>query len=56
MKLFRHNKRKQKKGCGCKLCKAHKGKWVHFFKANDRGKALFDINELKNIQRGLDIY
>lgn len=34
----RANKRKQKSGCGCKMCKPHKGKWSHFFKAKDRAK------------------
>lgn len=37
MGVNRENKRKQKKGCGCKLCKAHKGVWVHFFKPKVRG-------------------
>ena len=32
----RANKRKMKKGCGCKMCKPHKGKWAHFFKKKER--------------------
>ena len=49
MKLFRHNKRKHKKGCGCKLCKAHKGKWTHFFKDKFRSRALEALKEIKDI-------
>lgn len=33
----RANKRKHKGGCGCKLCKPHKGKWAPFFKDKDKG-------------------
>lgn len=29
----RVNTRKHKGGCGCKLCKPHKGKWAPYFKA-----------------------
>ena len=36
MKANRHNKRKQKQGCGCKMCKPHKGRYTHFFKPKDR--------------------
>jgi hypothetical protein len=32
----RANKRKCKGGCGCKLCKPHKGKWAPFFKTKDK--------------------
>ena len=28
----RANKRKLKKGSGCKSCKPHKGRWAPFFK------------------------
>ena len=38
MGVNRKNKRKQKKGCGCKLCKPYKGKWAHQFSARDRSK------------------
>ena len=38
MGVNRENKRKQKKGCGCKMCKAHKGTWAHFFKRKVRNK------------------
>lgn len=44
----RHNKRKLKKGCGCKMCKAHKGQWTHFHKDKFRMKMkemLQDINQ-----------
>jgi hypothetical protein len=34
----RPNKRKQKKGSGCKLCKPWKGKWAHQFKLKERTK------------------
>ena len=34
----RVNARKDKKGCGCKMCKPHKGKWTHFFSFKDRAK------------------
>ena len=36
MKANRHNKRKQKQGCVCKMCKLHKGRYAHFFKLKDR--------------------
>jgi len=36
MGINRANKRKCKKGCGCKMCKPHKGKWAPFFKAKDK--------------------
>ena len=32
----RPNKRKQKKGRGCKMCKPHKGKWDSFFKSKEK--------------------
>jgi len=32
----RANKRKHKGGCGCKMCKPHKGKWAPFFKTKDK--------------------
>ena len=32
----RANKRKHKGGCGCKMCKPHKGKWAPFFKNKDK--------------------
>ena len=32
MGVNRINKRKQKKGCGCKMCKPHKGKYAHQMK------------------------
>jgi len=36
MGINRANKRKCKKGCGCKMCKPHKGQWAPFFKAKDK--------------------
>ena len=36
MGVNRANKRKCKSGCGCKLCKPHKGKWSPQFKTKDR--------------------
>ena len=40
MNLFRNpnraNKRKQKKGAGCKMCKPWKGKWEAFFKLKEK--------------------
>lgn len=44
----RHNKRKQKKGCGCKLCKPHKGKYVHFHKDKFRAKMKAQLEEIHN--------
>jgi hypothetical protein len=35
MGVNRANKRKHKNGCGCKMCKPHKGKWAPQFKAKD---------------------
>ena len=32
----RANKRKFKKGSGCKMCKPHKGKWAPFFKNKEQ--------------------
>lgn len=49
MKLFRHNKKKQKKGCGCKSCKPHKGAWCHFFDAKNRAKSIACNEQLKEI-------
>jgi hypothetical protein len=37
MGVNRANKRKCKKGCGCKLCKPYKGKYAHQFNKKDRG-------------------
>lgn len=34
----RSNAKKKKQGCGCKLCKPHKGKWQPRFKDKDRLK------------------
>ena len=34
----RANKRKLKKGSGCKYCKPHKGKYAPFFKDKDKQK------------------
>ena len=48
MKKFRYNKRKQKNGCGCKLCKPHKGKWCHFFKKKYRELAKDANKEIDN--------
>ena len=36
MGVNRANKRKHKGGCGCKMCKPHKGKWAPFFKGKDK--------------------
>lgn len=36
MGVNRVNKRKDKKGCGCKMCKPYKGKYTHQFKPKDR--------------------
>jgi hypothetical protein len=35
MGINRANKRKCKSGCGCKMCKPHKGKWAPAFKRKD---------------------
>lgn len=48
MKQNRHNKRKQKKGCGCKMCKPHKGIWAHFFKRKERDRAVQDLKEVES--------
>ena len=50
MKQFRHNKRKRKKGCGCKLCKAHKGIWSHFFNAKNKAKSIACNEQMKEIK------
>lgn len=44
----RHNKRKQKKGCGCKLCKPHKGKWAPFHKDKFKAKMLAQLKEIND--------
>ena len=36
MGVNRPNKRKDKKGGGCKMCKPHKGKWAPFFKPKEK--------------------
>ncbi len=33
-------KRKEKKGCGCKMCKPHKGTWGKILKPKERAEAL----------------
>lgn len=41
MKIRKPNRRnaiKHKKGCGCKMCKPHKGGWTHKFKEKDRNQ------------------
>lgn len=35
MGINRANKRACKKGCGCKMCKPHKGMWAPKFKSKD---------------------
>ncbi len=40
----RANKRKQKKGCGCKLCKPHKGKYAHQHK--DKYRSIMKRNDI----------
>jgi hypothetical protein len=44
MGVNRANKRKCKKGCGCKMCKPHKGKYAHQFKNKDRST----MNDMDN--------
>jgi hypothetical protein len=44
----RHNKRKQKKGCGCKLCKPHKGTWAPFHKEKFRAKMKAQLQEINS--------
>lgn len=47
MGVNRQSKRKHKKGCGCKLCKPHKGVWARFFKNKDRYKLIEMNKEIK---------
>ena len=42
----RINKRKHKKGCGCKMCKPWKGKYEHQFSAKDRANMKKDFDGL----------
>ena len=42
----RMNKRKLKKGSGCKSCKPHKGEWAPFFKKKEQEKSWIDSNEI----------
>ena len=41
--INRRNAKKSKQGCGCKMCKPHKGGWVHKFKPKDRS----EMNNIK---------
>ena len=42
MGVNRVNKRKHKKGAGCKLCKPHKGKYAPFMKEKYRNIIIYD--------------
>ena len=47
MGVNRANKRKHKKGCGCKLCKPHKGKWAPMFKEKIKDKLILMLKEIR---------
>ena len=50
MGVNRANKRKCKGGCGCKMCKPHKGKWAPFFKSKDKATMDSMDKEIKNYE------
>lgn len=50
MGVNRAYKRKQKEGCGCKLCKAHKGKWAPYFKHKVKDTLIRMDLEIKNYE------
>lgn len=49
MGVNRANKRKHKGGCGCKMCKPHKGKWAPFFKSKDKSTMNNMDDQIKDI-------
>ena len=49
MGINRANKRKHKGGCGCKMCKPHKGKWAPFFKDKDKSTMDDMDNQIKEL-------